>query len=159
MTNDGREKLLSFARHMFEVTTAIPPPPLLEKMHRILSGETFEFQYRRYVSHQEKIGRVIRQNRSYVFERLGKYITRTTTLQGGFNFLIEIEPFAGHDEDEICKQLFDDTAIAILTESCFRVSRRRRPNFWVRISLAAPEVRFRRAIDRFKEFLDHMLTH
>lgn len=155
MTTDGRKEFLSFARHMFEVTTAIPPQPLLEIMRWILSGEGFELLYHRYVSYQEEVGQAIQRNKGYVFDRLSEYVTRTTILQGGFNFLVEIGPFAGHDEDEICKQLFEDTAIAILTESCFRVSRRCRSNFWVRLSLAAPEIRFCNAIDRFKEFLVH----
>jgi len=156
MTSAGREPLLSFARHMLDVTTAIAPPTVLEEMHRRMSAEGFEYDHTRYLSHQEEVGRAIRQNHDYVMDRLGKYLSRATELHGGFNFLVELEPFAGQDEDQICHRLFDETAVAVLTESCFRVSRRQRHNFWVRISLAAPAHRFQYAIDRLARFLSRI---
>ena len=149
----NRSSLLSFARHMFEVTTAIAPPDVLEEMNQRLSCKGFEKDYMRYCHFQEEIGRAIRQNHAYVFDRLGMYISHATDLQGGFNFLVELEPFSGKDEDEICKQLFDKTAVAILTESCFRVSPRRRKNFWIRMSLAAPQDKFVSAVDKLAKFV------
>ncbi len=149
-----REKMLSFALHMFEVTTAISPTHLIEEVSRRLSNEGFDRDYELYKAWHKEVGDAIRQNHSYVLERLTKYVTRTTNLRGGFNFLIELEPFENKDEDEICRTLFDKTAVAILTESCFRVSRRLRRNFWVRISLAAPPPRFQRAVDRLAEFIE-----
>jgi aspartate/methionine/tyrosine aminotransferase len=148
-----REPVLSFARHMLEVTTAIAPPAVLDEMNRRLSGRGFEFDHHRYVSYQQEVGLAIRQNHAYVLDRLGEYLSQTTSLQGGFNFLVELEPFADQDEDEVCRRLFDETAVAILTESCFRVSPRSRSNFWVRISLAAPTDSFAGAVDRLAEFM------
>jgi glycine hydroxymethyltransferase len=148
-----RGSILTFARHMLEVTTAIAPPSVLEDMNRRLSAEGFEFDHQRYVSHQEQVGCVIKLNHAYVLDRLKKYVSRVTPMQGGFNFLVELEPFAGKDEDDVCRRLFDETAVAILTESCFRVSPRRLSNFWVRISLAAPADRFADAVDRLAGFL------
>ena len=152
----GREPLLSFAWHMFEVTTAVAPSDVLNEMGKCLSSRGFECTYGRYCHFQAEVGRAIRENHAYVFERLGKFISRATDLQGGFNFLIEFEPFSGKDEDAVCEQLFDETAVAILTESCFRVSPRQRKNFWVRMSLAAPTENFRSAVDRFADFLENM---
>jgi aspartate/methionine/tyrosine aminotransferase len=149
----GRGPLLSFAQHMLEVTTAIAPPAVLDEMNRRLSEVGFAFDHDRYAAHQEEVGRAVRQNHACVFDRLGSYLSRATLLQGGFNFLVELEPFAGRDEDEVCRRLFDETAVAILTESCFRVSPRRRPNFWVRMSLAAPTDRFAGAVDRLAGFM------
>lgn len=151
-----REHILSFARHMLEVTTAISPPTFLEEMNRRLSEKGFECDFNQYVSHQEKIGRAIKENHAYVLDRLEKYVSRATPLQGGFNFLVKLEPFAGKDEDEVCRQLFDETSVAILTESCFRVSPRRLSNFWVRMSLSAPTDRFEMAVDRLTKFLARM---
>lgn len=151
---DDRERLLSFALHMFEVTTAISPPRLIEDIAKRLSREEFDQNYRLYVEWNKTIGQAIRQNHAYVLERLSKHVTKAAKLQGGFNCFIELEPFMGKDEDEVCRALFEKTAVAILTESCFRVSRRRRKNFWVRISLAAPQSSFQSAIDRLGVFLD-----
>lgn len=153
-TLDDREQMLSFARHMFEVTTAISPPSLLTEVHQRLSLENFDREYERYRAWQANIGLAISENHSYVLNRLGKYVTRASDLRGGFNFLVELQPFENKDEDEVCKTLFEETAVAILTESCFRVSQRRRNNFWVRVSLAAPCDKFQYAVDRLGKFLD-----
>ena len=153
-TTDDRDKLLSFALHMFEVTTAISPPSLIKDIGRRLSMDGFSQDYRLYVEWNKTVGQAIRQNHAYALERLSKHVTKATKLQGGFNCFIELEPLMGKDEDEVCRALFEKTAVAILTESCFRVSRRRRKNFWVRISLAAPESSFQSAIDRLGAFLD-----
>jgi aspartate/methionine/tyrosine aminotransferase len=135
------------------VTTAIAPAALLEEMHRRMCADGFDRDHVRYVSYQQEIGRAIQQNHDCVLERLGKYLARATNLQGGFNCLVELEPFTGKDEDEVSRQLFEETGVAILTESCFRVSPRHRPNFWVRMSLAAPPDRFATAVDRLAGFL------
>lgn len=154
--SSSRESLLSFARHMLEVTTAIAPPATIKEVHSRLIGQGFDHDYGRYISSQKQVGRAIQQNQAFVFERLGKYLSNTTSLQGGFNFLVELEPFAGKDEDDICRRLFDETAVAILTESCFRISRRRRQNFWVRMSLASPPARFCPALEKLGAFLERI---
>lgn len=153
-TIGDRENLLSFALHMFEVTTAISTTDFITDVARRLSKEGFDQIYRLNVEWHKTVGQSIRQNHAYVLERLSKHVTKATKLQGGFNCFIELEPFIGKDEDEICRALFEKTAVAILTESCFCVSRRRRKNFWVRISLAAPVSSFQSAIDRLGMFLD-----
>lgn len=155
-TLDDREQLLSFARHMFEVTTAIAPPSLLEEIYRRLSPKGFDREYGRYQAWQSDIGLAIRENHSYILERLGKYVTHATDLRGGFNFLVELAPFENKDEDEVCKSLFEETSVAILTESCFRLSQRQRNNFWMRVSLAAPCDKFQYAVDRLGKFLDRL---
>ncbi|MBI3776644.1 MAG: pyridoxal phosphate-dependent aminotransferase [Gammaproteobacteria bacterium] len=152
-TSEERASLLSFARHMLFVTTAIAPPTVMAEMERRLSGEGFERDHSQYISHQQAVGKAVRQNHLYAIERLGKYVSRDTPLAAGFNFLIELEPFANLSEDDVCRRLFEETSVAILTESCFRISARQRQNFWVRLSLAAPEDRFAKAVDRFAQFL------
>lgn len=153
-TADDRENLLSFALHMFEVTAAISPSGLIKDLTKRLSREGFDQDHKLYVEWHKTVGQAIRQNHAYTLERLSKHVTRATGLKGGFNCFIELEPLMDKDEDEVCCALFEKTSVAILTESCFRVSRRRRKNFWVRISLAAPVPSFQSAIDRFGTFLD-----
>ena len=80
-------------------------------------------------------------------------VTRATQLDVGFNCLIELGALADTDEDTICRHIFEKTAVALLTESCFRSISRRMRNYWIRISLAAPERDFRNAVDRLLECL------
>ncbi len=153
-TTSDKKKLLDFALHMFEVTTAICPSKIKKDLSTRLSMEGFDRDYGEYRAWHKTVGQAIKQNHEYALERLAKYVTRSTKIEAGFNCLIELEPFASKDEDEVCRALFEKTAVAVLTESCFRVSRRRRKNFWVRISLAAPTLPFQSAIDRLGDFLD-----
>ncbi|MHB8599618.1 MAG: pyridoxal phosphate-dependent aminotransferase [Ktedonobacteraceae bacterium] len=159
MKNEDRIGILHFFQNLFQITVAIAPENLLHEVSQILSLEGFNLLYERYV--QEQIGNYqsIQQNYGYLLNTLGKYISRHTNLQGGFNCLVEFEPFAGKDEDDVCRELFETTTLAILTESCFRIYRpENRENFWVRISLASPESHFQKAIDRFKRYLDQRTT-
>ena len=151
-----RDKLLAFAQHMFEVTAAIVPRVVADEMRSLLSGEGFAAKYDQYCHEQRNVGKAIVDNRIYLEERLASYISRTTRLQGGINYLVELEPFIGKEEDAICQKVFESTAVAILTESCFRISHRQRKNFWVRMSLAAPTDRFQAAVDRLADFLSKL---
>jgi aspartate/methionine/tyrosine aminotransferase len=153
MDSHRRARLLLFARRMFEVTTAVAPRIVLDEVCHRLSPEGFARHYEQYESHQQAVGHAIHENYHHLFDGLGRYISGSTRLQGGFNFLVELAPFEGKDEDEVCDRLFTATSVGILTESCFRVSRRTRKNFWIRVSLASPTLKFRNAVGRLTNFL------
>lgn len=142
---------------MLDVTTAIAPPKLLDSMAARLSPPGPATDYDRYVSGLLTKELQMQSNYNYTLSELNGMITRKSHLQGGFNFLVELGPFRGRDEDDTSRDLFEATGIAVLTESCFRVNpRETRDNFWVRISLASPETQFCAAVDRLKLYLGNL---
>lgn len=56
-------------------------------------------------------------------------------------------------EQEFCKEVLQKTGIAIFTESGFALKKAKEDDYWIRISLAEPEEKFRGAIDRLYQFL------
>jgi aspartate/methionine/tyrosine aminotransferase len=149
----AREEILSFARHMFAVTTAIPRQSLLAAMEEHLSPSGFDRDYGSYLAHQLEVDRIIECNRTYLFASLGEYISRATSMAQGFNMLIELTGLEGLDELAVCEELLHRAGVGVLTESCFRSSVRRRPSFWIRISLAYPADAFRRGVDRLADYM------
>ncbi len=124
-----------------QIEQALSPTSLLSSSH-----EYREEHLQNYAT--------LKENQRYLCEKLQPYISRKTARQGGFNFLVEFEPFERKDELSVCRELFQATNIAILPESSFRVSQRvRKDNFWVRISLAAPQIDFQATIDTLARFL------
>lgn len=124
-------------------------PPELEQH---LAPASLHALSQRYIQEHLRNGETLCANQRYLQDRLGRYITRRTELKGGFNCLIECEPFARKDEFTVCQQVFQATGVALLPESSFRVYRAHRENFWVRVSLAVPETTFQAGIDRLAAF-------
>jgi len=144
--------LLNLFYRVFEVTTAIMPLSMNEKIKELFSSKKFLYAYNQYVHDCLAKFSVIRSNYEYIQNRLGNYIGEQTKLQAGFNFLVKFEPFSGTEEDEICAKLFSQTGLAILTESAFCLNRPK-GNFWIRISMAAPETDFQEAVEKLVHFL------
>jgi dTDP-4-dehydrorhamnose reductase len=153
---DGRDRLLTFARRLFEATTAVAPADLIDAVRRRLEPGQFAIDFERYRADHQSIGRAIKRNRDYFVARLGHYAERVTTLEGGFNCLVELGPFSGKGEHDVCRRILAEKGLALLTESCFRMTPRKRQNFWVRVSLAAPEALFAAAVDRLRSALANM---
>lgn len=107
-----------------------------------------------YIAEQLQNYTVMQENQRYLLMKLQPYISRKTACKGGFNCLVEFAPFAHKDEFTVCRELFQSTQIALLPESSFRVYKHtRHNNFWVRVSLAVPQIVFQENIDTLERFL------
>ena len=148
--NDERRRYLA---RFFSGLGALSLGELPSPLARQLSPSSLLELSERYMLEHLKNYETIRANQCYMCEKLQRYITRRTELKGGFNCLVEFEPFAGRDEFTVCREIFQATRIALLPESSFRVYRARRRNFWVRVSLAVPEASFQEGIDKLAGFL------
>lgn len=147
------EVLNAFGR-LFEITTALAPKELRVLIEKRLYMKNFEMDYQSYTNELLNNEMCMDRNHQYILKTLGQYTSRYSALENGFNFLMEISAFKSENEEKLCQDFFHETKVALLTESCFRLSRPKRGNFWIRISLAAPEAKFRSAVDRFRIFVE-----
>lgn len=138
---------------LFHITTAIAPDGLYRLFDTYLMESGPASAYQRYVDCQVAQWRDVQANYAYVRQQLASSVTAQTDFRAGFNLLIQLEQFAGKDEDTVCREVLDATGVALLTESCFMEATRPRRNFWVRVSLAAPPSVFSSAVERFGRFL------
>lgn len=143
----GQEGNLYLAR-FFSGLGRLSLGELSSRLAQVLAPASLLTLSERYSQEHLKNYQSVCANQRYMHEQLGRYISRKTELKGGFNCLVEFEPFAHRDEFAVCQQVFQATGIALLPESSFRVYRARRANFWVRVSLAAPETLFQERIDK-----------
>lgn len=153
LKGDDISRILSYNRRLFRITTALIPNHLNSMVEEKFSPNGFKTNFDRYCLHQQKVGEAITNNKAYLIHRMGSYIESITKLEAGFNFLVKFVPLRKLDENEFCKNLFYETGVALLTESCFRITKKNNQNFWVRISLASPVDEFICAIDRLYEFI------
>lgn len=148
------DEVLNVFGRLFEITTAVAPKYFMDKFLVRLNPMNFRADYDRYCQELLHNENCMDKNRVYILQELQEYISRYTVLENGFNFLIELSVFEFADEEVLCQEFFRETKVALLTESCFCLNRPKRGNFWIRISLAAPEEKFRAAVDRFKCYIE-----
>lgn len=156
---NDKDSLLKLFFQIFNVTTAIPPLSILKKIETLLSPESFAESYDSYTNDLLEKTNLIQFNKDYVLAALKHFITETSQLEAGFNFLIKLRPFEGKEEDKVCADLFEKTGLAILTKSAFcntPCNQCPQENFWIRVSLASPQVQFHKAIDKFKSYLRNL---
>lgn len=149
---DGAERgLNSFARYarlMFRTTTAVAPEKIIASVVRLLDT-SFEELVDSYSLHHKQIAQNIASNEKLAHNVLGHSIIRKTSRRAGLNMAVVLSDSIGRAEQDYCRRSIEGSAVAVVTESCFRLTRPQRPWYWTRISLAAPNEQFQTACRRF----------
>jgi aspartate/methionine/tyrosine aminotransferase len=137
------------ARRIFELTTAIADPNLIAEVDRLLGPElvTTHTDYKQHLTAQLD---TMALNYDILTTTLAFALRSAVRPGGGFNCVFMLDTGNRQSEDEFCAAVFHDTAVALLTESCFRLTPPSRSpgKFWIRASLAAPTDIFTAATER-----------
>ncbi|QOX65012.1 pyridoxal phosphate-dependent aminotransferase [Anoxybacterium hadale] len=153
-----RERIILCFKRMFFVTTVLCPQPIWDYVTELVDERLFD-EYKKYREEMYAKETVFASNKEYFSKKLSPYLTASTEMDGGFNYLVKLKPCSKLGELEFCKDLLQKTGIAIFTESGFALTKAKENDYWVRISLAAPSDIFEKTIDRLYLYLSELEKH
>ncbi len=152
-TRRDLDALARYALLMFRATTAIAPEKIIASVGRLFDS-SFERLVSSYDLHQRKLAENIVTNEKIIHDVLCDKIIRKTSREAGLNMSVLFADSIGRPEQDYCRRLIENSAVAVVTESCFRLSIPQRPWYWTRISLAAPNDQFGEACRRFAAYAE-----
>ncbi|RDD62996.1 pyridoxal phosphate-dependent aminotransferase [Ferruginivarius sediminum] len=105
-----------------------------------------------YIDDQEHLKRRIHSNRDRVEQVVGSRAVKPLVLDGGFNLLLEMDGMRAEREEADQDRLCNDYGVAVLTERCFRATRRDKETYAVRLGLSLDPVEFEAGLDRICQY-------
>lgn len=149
----GLHTLARYARLMFRTTTAVAPKQMIASVEQLFDT-SFDDLVNSYALHQQELDDNMIFNEKLLQDILERNIVRKTSRTAGLNMAVLFSDSIGRSEQDYCRRSIEGSAVAVVTESCFRLTKPERPWYWTRISLAAPSDQFEYACRRFIDYTE-----
>ena len=150
-----RHRIIKCFKKMFMVTTNLCSQEVRDYVKELVEVRIWD-EYEKFKSEALSKEKIFIANKTYLSEKLSRFIIGETRMDAGYNYLIKLNVCKYVGELELCERLLQKANIAIFTESGFALKPAKEDDYWVRISLAVPEKKFRAAVDRIYEVLRGM---
>jgi len=150
-----KRRIIKCFKHMFFTSTVLCPQAMRDYVKELSEYHIFD-EYEKFKAEMLAQEKLFAANKNYVSQKLQPFLIGETRMDTGFNYLIKLSPCRYIGELDFCADLLRKTGIAIFTESGFALTETSENDYWVRISLAAPEKLFCETIDRFYLYLKEL---
>lgn len=154
-TEKERERIIKCFKKMFMATTELCSKNVRDYVEELVERRIWN-EYEMFKSEALAKEKIFTANKAYLSERLSHFIIGETRMDAGYNYLIKLSNCKYVGEMELCKELLQKAGIAVFTESGFALKAAKEDDYWVRISLAVPEKKFRAAVDRMYKVLEEI---
>ena len=151
-TEKERQHIIKCFKRMFMTTTDLCSQKVRSYVKELVETRIWN-EYEKFKSEALAKEKIFALNKAYLSEKLAPFIIGETRMDAGYNYLIKLNACKYVGELELCEELVQKASIAIFTESGFALKPAKKDDYWVRISLAVPEKKFRAAVDRMYEVL------
>ena len=111
----------------------------------------FQEDYRRDLNDRHQ---VVSENYRTLCDRFGAFATRPMKLDAGFNVAVTLQQMIPDNEASDLQRLANDHGVGLLTESCFRNTKRTHANYFVRIGLTLPPGDFQDGLKAMGTYFD-----
>lgn len=152
-----RQRIIKCFKRIFTASTDLCSQKVRDYVKELVEIRIWD-EYKKFKSEALAKEKIYAANKAYLSKKLSRFIIGQTRMDAGYNYLIKLNVCEYVGELELCEELLEKTSIAIFTESGFALKPAKEDDYWVRISLAVPEKKFKAAVDRMYEVLKAVLN-